>query len=318
MQNVDDGLDEAFKNFGEDKPKEPETPVTPSENEVKPASETPAPEDKKDESKATEEKPSEEPAAPAEDEKKPEENNKPAETTEETPIEEPEAPKPLTKDDVSTVVRDLLTNERATARELDTATQEVLDLYYPTGLSDVLVDEKSGKSLKTPQDVVEASGDTMSIEEATKWLMNEQYRLDKDLEKIRDDARKVAETTVNFRRDSVLAVQKYEPLFKAYPTLQEKVYGKLMKQVKIDEEKKIVTSSPDVMEFYDDYLEPYQQAFEYGKNKPATAPTPSPAPEPPKPSAEDRMDESGDGGQSPVDDPNDFAQQVKKELAKGV
>jgi hypothetical protein len=70
------------------------------------------------------------------------------------------------------------------------------------------------------------------------------------------------------------------------------------------------------MEHYDDYLEPYQQAFEYSFKQPATNST---DPEPPKPTAEDRMDISGDGGASDdSDDPNDFAQQVSKQLAKGL
>jgi hypothetical protein len=35
-----------------------------------------------------------------------------------------------------------------------------------------------------------------------------------------------------------------------------------MKQVKADKEKGVILSAPDVMEHYDDYLEPYQQAYE--------------------------------------------------------
>jgi hypothetical protein len=128
-------------------------------------------------------------------------------------------------------------------------------------------------------------------------------------------AKAIAETTVNFKRDAVLAVEKYEPLFKAYPKLQEKVYEKLMKQVKVDKDKGVILSAPDVMEFYGDWLEPYQQAYEFGKQQPATNPTP--APEPAKPTADDRMDVAGDGGPAPVNDPNNFAQQVTKELAKG-
>lgn len=321
----DDGFNEdTFKGFGEDPAqvtppaKDPAPPATESPKADPPAAPPvgppkPAEEPKKDEEPA---KPSEEtpPATPT-NEKKEEGDPKPPETPE-TPAA-PEPSQPLTKDDVKSVVSDLLNTERSSTKELETTTTEVLEKYYPEGLSNVLVDERSGKELKTPQDVVDASDGQMSTEEAAQWLMNEQYKLDQSVNKIKNDARSIAETTVNFRRDAITALQKYDPLFKAYPQLQEKVYQKLMKQVKVDKDKGVILSAPDVMEYYDDYLEPYQLAFEHSTNKPSTAPTPDPN-EPPKPTAEDRMDESGDGGQSPVDDPNDFAQQVSKELAKGI
>jgi hypothetical protein len=158
----------------------------------------------------------------------------------------------------------------------------------------------------------------MSTDEAAQWLMNEQYRLDTQINKIKNDAKAIAETTVNFKRDAVAAVQKYEPLFKAYPVLQQKVYDKLMKQVKVDKDHGVILSSPDVIEHYDDYLEPYQKAYEFSTQQSATNPTPPPAGEPPKPTAEDRMDETGDAGVTAPNDPNDFAQQVSKELAKGI
>ena len=309
----DDGFnEEAFKGLDE-----APAPVTPpvADPVVEPPKEDPKPaeEPKKDEAPAEET-----PPAPTTDEKKPEAPVEPPQTPE-TPPTPPEAPQPLTKSDVESVVSNLLNTERASSKELDNTAKEVLDAYYPDGLSNTLVDEKSGKELRTPADVVEASGGNMSTDQAAQWLMNEQFKLDTQVNKIKNDARVIAETTVNFKRDAVSAVQKYEPLFKAYPQLQQKVYDKLMKQVKVDKEKGVILSAPDVMEHYDDYLEPYQQAYEFGKGQPATNPTPPTTPEPPKPSAEDRMDEGGDGTSGgEVNDPNDFAQQVSKELAKGI
>lgn len=288
-------------------------PVTPPVEPPKPAEEP-----KKEENKDEPAKPGEEAAPPATDNKKTEEGAKPPETPE-APAAVPETPQPLTKDDVKSVVSDLLNGERSSSKELETTTKEVLDAYYPEGLSNTLIDEKSGKELRTPADVVEASGGEMTNEQAAQWLMNEQFKLDGQVNKIKEDARTIAETTVNFKRDAISAVQKYEPLFKAYPILQQKVYDKLMKQVKVNQAKGVILSAPDVMEYYDDYLEPYQQAYELGTDKPATNPTAPATPEPPKPTAEDRMDETGDGGASDdTDDPNDFAQQVNKELSKEI
>lgn len=330
--NNDDGFEEAFKGFGEDPapvtpPKEePGTP--PVKPEAKDPSKEPAPkeelipepakEPKKDE-QADPEKPEvpekKEDTPPADDATKKKEEPEPSSPPESKDPEEPE--KPLTKEDVTSIIQNVRTEERTSFKEVEATTQEVLDAYYPDGLSNVLTDT-NGRELKTPADVVEATGGKMSTEEATQWLMNEQFKLDKDVEKIREDARKIAETTINFKRDAITAVKKYEPLFKEYPYLQQKVFDKLVKQVKADEEKNVILSAPDVMEHYDDYLEPYMMAFEHSKKTSATNPTPDNTPPPPKPKTEDRLDETGDGGTAPVDDPNDFGQQVKKELAKGI
>lgn len=315
----DDDFDKAFEGFGEDKPATPpadDTKQTPPKDD-EPV--TPTEESNKDEPKPEEDK-NEKPADSAEDEESKEENPKTPETSE-TPPEppkspEPETPQPLTKDDVTSIIANMRNEERNSSKELDTTTEEVLKAYYPDGLSNILVDQASGKELRTPQDVVDVSNGEMSLEEASQWLMNEQFKVDRSVSQIKEDARKVAETTVNFRRDATASLQKYEPLFKQYPQLQQKVYDRLMKLVKKDDEKGVILSSPDVAEFYDDFLEPYQQAYEFSTKQSATNPAPKP-PEP-KPGIDDRLDESGDGGATPPDDPNDFAQQVKKELAKGL
>ncbi len=309
MSDTEDEFTKAFEGFGEDEaPATP--PVTP------PVADPPAPveEPKKDEEPPK--APETTPPTPI-DEKKEEAPAEPPKAPE-TPPAPVEAPQPLTRDDVTSIINNIRTDERASGKELENTTKEVMDAYYPEGLSNTLVDESSGKELRTPQDVVDASGGQMSTEEAAQWLLNEQYKLDKQVDSIKNQAKEIAETTVNFKRDSVTVLEKYAPLFTAYPHLQQKVFDKLMKQVKVDKERGVILSAPDVMEHYDDYLEPYQQAFEFGKGQPATNPTPPPGGTPPAPTAEDRMDISGDGGQAPVDDPNDFAQQVKKELAKGI
>lgn len=256
------------------------------------------------------------PPAPTGDEKKPEETAKPPETPA-TPSEPaaPETPQPLTKDDIKEVVTDLITGERASGKELETATSEVLEAYYPEGLSNVLIDEKTQKPLRTPQDVVDASGGEMTMEAAASWLMNEQAKVDLRVNEIKEDARKVAETTINFKRDSMTVLQKYEPLFKAYPHLQKKSFDLMMKQVKVDKDKGVILQAPDVIDLYDTYLEPWQTAYEYSTKQSATNPTAPATPPPATPSAEDRLDEGGDAGPTPVDDPNDFAAAVTKELA---
>lgn len=291
----------------------PETPPTPApapgeepKKDEQPAAEPPKEEPKKEEQPAT---------PPTNDEKKPEEGGKAPETPATPPA--PETPAPLTKSDVTNIIRDIRVEERTSSKELENTTKEVMDAFYPEGLATTLIDENTGKKLETPQDVVDASGGQMSIEEAAQWLTNEQYKMDKSVAQIQDQARQVAETTINFKRDSIAALQKYEPLFQAYPHLQRKSFDLLMKQVTADEEKDVILKAPDVMDLYDTYLEPYQQAFEFSKGQPATNPNPAEPPAP-TPGADDRLDEPGNAGASPVDDPNNFAQQVTKELDKGI
>lgn len=330
----DDGFtEEAFKKLsGEgDAPATPAAPVVDPPKDPTPPVPAPAADPKKEEDKPDADKdkptgtqpdgtpkPGEEKPTPSDSDKPADPAEKPGDGTPPKPAtpEEPVAPQPLTKSDVESVVSNLLNTERASGKELETTTKEVLDAYYPDGLSNVLVHQGTGKELRTPQDVIDVTNGEMTTEQAAQWLMNEQHKLDVDVANIKNQAKEVAETTLNFKRDSMTVLQKYEPLFKAYPHLQRKSFDLMMKQVKVDKERNVILSAPDVIDLYDTYLEPYQQAFEYSTNKPATAPTPNPN-EPAKPTAEDRMDENGDGtGASEVDDPNDFAQQVKKELAK--
>lgn len=319
MADATDEFDKAFENFGEE-PKQPEAPKV----EEQPAAPAPAaPEAPKEEPKPNEQ-PAEEPKkeeapAPTGDAPKKEEEPKPAEAPATPPAPEtPEAPQPLTKDDVTSIIKGLQFEERNSGKILEDTKKDVLDAFYPEGLSNDLIDQSTGKVLKTPADVVAASGGQMNMEEAAQWLMNEQYKLDKEVDNIKNQAEKIAETTINFKRDSIAALEKYDPLFKAYPHLQTKAFKLLMQQVKADNEKGVILQAPDVMDLYDTYLEPYQQAFEFATKQPATNPAPVPAtPAAPTPGVEDRLDDNGDGGASPVDDPNDFAQQVSKELSKG-
>lgn len=291
---------------------DPKLPVTPE----------PPKEDPKNNEPAT--PPKEETTPPANVSPKTEENPQPPETPK-TPStsETTEEPRPLTEEGIRKIMTEMRDTERNSGREVETTTNLVLDAYYPDGLSNVLVDEKTGKQLKTPADVIEAvraQGGDMTTDEAHQWLLNEQFKLDKDISEIKGQAERIAETTLTFSRDSIAVVEKYEPLFKQYPTLQKKTFDLLMKQVKTDDAKGVILSAPDVVDLYDTYLEPYQMAFEHANGTPATNPNPQTpaAPPPAKPSADDRLDEHGDGGTTEPDDPNNFAQQVNKELAKGI
>lgn len=308
-------FEEAFNN-NEHKPTPEETPEkTP---------ETPdSPEDPKAEEKA-EEPETKEPASDKDDEgkgpKKPEgeeaESPAPTEKEDETDGKEAEPAPPLTKDHIKEAIADFRNEERTSTREAEEATNEVLEAYYPEGVSNVLIDEQSGKELRSPQDVVDASGGKMSIEEAAQWLTNEQFKLDKNVSEIKSKASKIAETSLNFKKGVDTALTKYEPLFKEYPHLQQKVWDALKKQVQTDKDGKFVLAAPDALDFYDLVLEPYRLAFEHKNQQSATANTPEPEkPEPPKPTAEDRMDVTGDGGSSEPLADDDFAGHVRKELA---
>lgn len=275
------------------------------------------PEDKKDDS-PEEGDPSGE---PKEDEKTPEET--PGVTPEE---KKEEAPAPLTKEDIQAAFREARESDRATEKELEELTNEVISKYHPEGLSNVLIDDRTGKELKVPQDVVDASGGKLSIEEAASWLMNEQYKLDQAVNKIKDDARKIAETNANFDTGAKRVLGKYEPVFKAFEKqgIQEKIYKAYMKQVKMDDKNGLVLSAPDIEEFYDLVMEPYLLAYGNMQTRqvssaPPAGKAPEAAPEKPqipdsKPSIDDRLDETGDGGNGSdrEADPNNADESLNK------
>jgi hypothetical protein len=302
---------------------DPKNTEKPAEDPKKPEDTAPAADPSKEEPKDDEQKPKagEDDKSGAGDEGKPKEGTEPPkDPNAPSAPEAPATPEPLTKADVADVITKIRDDERSSTRSLEGATQEVMEAYYPDGLSNVLVDQSTGRELRTPQDVVEASNGEMTTEEAAQWLMNEQYKLDQSINKIKEDARSIAETTLKFKQDSTDVLTRYEPLFKAYPTIQNKVWDQYKKLIKADEAKGVILQAPDMREFYDTVLEPYRLAFEYAQKQSATNPVDDPKkPEAaPTPGADDRLDEGGDGGTTPVDDPNDFAQQVKKELAKGL
>lgn len=239
--------------------------------------------------------------------------------------ETPEAPAPLTKEDMQAAIREMRDSERNSSREIDSLTDEVIKKYYPEGLSNVLIDEKSGKELRTPQDVIDASGGELSYEDAWRWLNSEQQKLDKQVEGIKDQARNLAETNANFSTGIDRVLQKYKPVFEAFKErgIQEKVYKAFMNQVKMDEGKELVLSAPDVEEFYDLVMEPYLLAYgnmqtaKAGQGgQPPTPAAPETAPKIPdsKPSIEDRLDESGDSGgkRDNEADPNDANDSLNK------
>lgn len=305
-----------------DEPKkdDPATPPTP------PASDDKVEEPKKDdpENPADPNKKDEELEIPPADPAKPKEDDPAAPKDPETPPAPTEdEPKPLTEEGILRLINQSKLDEQNETKVLQETFGEVMKAYYPDGLSNVLVDQTTGKELRTPQDVVDASGGDMSMEQAAQWLLNKQFELDQSIQDIRKQAAQVTETTVNFKRDTLAAVQKYDALFKAYPDLklQEKTFDLMMQQVQADVEKGVIIKAPDVMNLYDTYLEPYWKAFEFSQQNPGGAPTPAPAaptpPAPATPTINDRLDEGGDGGESPVDDPTNFAQQVTKELAGG-
>lgn len=228
---------------------------------------------------------------------------------------EQEVPKPLTVDDIRSAISDMRNEERTSAKALDTLTDEVLKQYYPDGLSNVLIDQQTGKELRSPQDVVDISGGSMTIEEASQWLMNEQYKLDADIARIKDDARSLAETNANFNQGIERVLGKYKDVFARFPEQQQKIYKQYMKQVRIDEKKDLVLSAPDIEEFYDFAMEPYVLAYGNLQAQQNTPPPQEAKVEIPesKQSMKDRLDESGDGGSKGREaDPNNADESLKE------
>jgi hypothetical protein len=258
---------------------------------------------------------------PEADNQKPESNDQQGEL--ETPEEKPT---PLTKEDIQAAFQEVRENERNWTKEIDELTDEVIKKYYPDGLSNVLIDERTGKELRTPQDVIDVTDGSMTYEEAWRWLNNEQQKLDKKIEEIKDQARNLAETNANFGSGIDRVLQKYKPVFEAFEKqgIQQKIYKAFMKQVKMDEGKELVLSAPDVEEFYDLMMEPYLLAYgnmqtnkaDQNKQPPANDQHTQSVSQIPdsKPSIDDRLDESGDGDSGKHEaDPNN-AEETLNEL----
>lgn len=320
MFDGDDDLDsvvgkdaEELEKEGQGDDKQPDAPAddAPKEGEDEPAKPTETPKEGE---------------APAEGQPEaPKPDTPDAPTSPEKVEEEPAPAAPLGKDDLRSIIQEIRDEDRNSSQAVERMESEILKAYHPEGLTDDIVDRATGMVLNTPADVVRASelqaqrtgGEPMTTEEAAQWLLNQQFQRKKENDEIRRSAREIAELNVNFERGGKAVLQKYEPLFREYPFLQEKVYKAYMALVKYDADKGVILSAPDIEEFYDTMLEYPRMAYEFKQNKPATAPVPAAAPsagepakpaEPPKPSTDDRLDISGDGGAGggkPDADPND-------------
>ena len=240
----------------------------------------------------------------------------------ETTPPEPVTPTPLTEDNLRSIISDLRREEYQESSRLNEVMKDVQRRYYPDGISRILTDKATGRELRTAQDILELSNNPeLTIEEAERWRLVEQAKLDAQIAEIESSTRNIAEQTIALDRGAKRVQEKYAELFKAYPDLERKVTQQYLKTVNIDQNTKAVLSAPlDIVEYYDTVLEPYRMAFETSQAA-AQAPaapqaTPPPATAPPKPNKDDRLDEHGDGGISTddTDDPNDFEAQLKKEF----
>lgn len=276
----DDFVKEFEEGFTEEEPKA----VEPEVKEAEPVEEDkPEPETKEEEPEASEEKSEPEAKEPVEEEK----------------------PETSVKEDLKSILNDIRNEETTSKKEIDSTYNEVIETYYPDGLSNVLVD-KSGEEIKTIEDVIRLSGDTLTAEEAGRWLLNEQQQLNQRIEQEKTKARDIAETNISFVKSSNRVLDRYKDVFTKHPDVQARVYEQFMKTVQMDKQHNIIISAPvDIEEFYSIALAGYENA--------PTAVQPTPAP---KQTASDRLDVSGDGGEGEVDDPNDFEQQIRKEFSK--
>ena len=292
MSDVDDNLEKEFEQaFSDESTQEEQHKPTPEETPEK----TPeAPESPEDPKKAEEEagaEGEEEASGDGADksEEKDAEQGEAEPKTEQTGDEQkkPEAA-PLTKDDIREVVTETRQAERASEVELKEATNDVIEHYYPDGLSDDIIDEATGKPLRSAQDVIDASGGELSTEQATQWLMNERAKHDKAVADIRADASRIAETTLKVRTDGETVLKRYAPLFERYPHLQKETWDDYFDLVEMTKDNKFVLKAPDMQKYYRKVLEPYRLAFEHETQQSATAETPDEKPaEPAKPTQAD-------------------------------
>lgn len=271
----------------------------------------------------TPEAPEEAPKEPTEPEAEPKvegEEQEPVEVVEQP--QEPVEPKPLTEDNLRSIISELRQEEHDSTKQFDDVYKDIQSRYYPDGISRVLTDTVTGREIRTAQDVIELSGNPdLTIEEAERWRLVAQAKLDSQVAEIEATTRNIAEQTIALDRGAQRVQEKYGELFKAYPALERKITAQYLKTVKIDKDTSAILSAPnDIVEYYDFALEPYQLAFEASKSGNGGGTTPPVAPPviPPiatPPNKDDRLDEHGDGGASDDDDdPNDFEAQLRKEF----
>lgn len=214
----------------------------------------------------------------------------------ETPEENTPPEEDPTKKAVKEALQEIETDRSSRMAEIDSIKQAAMEKLYPNGIDRQLRDS-DGDPITGIDDLTKlvnpATNDYFTEEEAGRWLLENQQRLNKEVEQAERYVEQVAEVNQNLNEGARRVHDKY-PEQMADEKIRTRLLDAYNKTLVKDPETGVIVKTPiDIEEFFDIALE----------NR-AVAPPPEPAPKP-KPAPTERGDFKPKGNPDNDIDPDD-------------
>lgn len=172
---------------------------------------------------------------------------------------------------------------------------EVTSDLYPNGFDTTLKDEK-GNVILTAEDYKTYIDPNATIEDAQRIIMNEQSRLNKEVQQAKDFVAEKAELKNTMENEAVIVFKKYKDYFLKNPDMQVKIANSYRKTLKLLNNT-IIEAPLGLEEFYDFAMQPYIDNLQKTTTTTTVAPVETP-PEPKEKISDERLDLVG----TPTDD----------------
>ncbi len=199
-------------------------------------------------------------------------------------------PSNVTVDDIKKVLDERDQQVKFDAQRFTDISKEVEKELYPNGYDTTLKDEQ-GHIIATAADYKQYIDPNTSTEDAERIIMNEQARLNKEVQQAKDFVLEKAELKHTMENDAVKVFNKYKDYFLKNPDIQPKIAENYRKTLTV-QGTTIMNAPMGLEDFYDFAMKPYVD------NLPATpaAPAAPVAPVVPKPKQQvkdERLDLEG-------------------------
>lgn len=171
---------------------------------------------------------------------------------------------------------------------------EITSDLYPNGFDTTLKDEK-GNVIATAEDYKTYIDPNATVEDAQRVIMNEQARLNKEVQQAKDFVTKAADLKNTMENEAVIVFKKYKDYFLKNPDMQVTIANKYRATLKLLN-KTVVEAPLGLEDFYDFAMKPYIDNLP--KSTPTTVAPVVAVPKPKEVVSDERLDMLG----SPTDD----------------
>lgn len=236
-----------------------------------------------------------------------------AESSEQKTAEEAEQPpKPLTAEEIKAALLEIEQEKAFKTESLNTLKDEVLESLYPEGIDRQLRDA-DGDPINGIQDLTgvdpmtgkvvgeglinPVTGEVFTEEEAGRFILRGQQRLNEQIELMENQAYSIAEAQLSLKESSERVEQEYGEILNSLPeAVNKQIADAYIKTLRRDPKSGIVIAAPlDAYEFYSIALAGVKTMQSPQPAQPQPKPQPKVETPKPKPSGEDRADLSRRG-----------------------